>query len=187
MVDLALVNRNHHLAGHDEPENDVVHSFAVAMLCWFIHDKYKLGLDLEKVLKYALTHDFAEVYAGDVNTYASKEARQQKIETEKIATGRLCEEFKEFKDLAATLRDYEAEADEEALFVWTVDKMQAYILGDLDDWRPYKKVGISYDRFAAKHSEQLSVCSPHCKEIFETVLEYCTTTYYDRPKAESAV
>lgn len=44
-IDLALINRNHYLAGTDRRENDVEHSLTVALLCWYIHDKYKLDLD----------------------------------------------------------------------------------------------------------------------------------------------
>ena len=181
IVDLALIDRNHHLIGHERAENDIEHSFAVAMLCWYIHDKYKLDLDLAKILKYALIHDFTEKYVGDINTFASQEARSKKAKLEKAALTRLSEEFKGFGGLVTTLQDYDARADEEALFVWTVDKMQAYILGDLDDWRPYKKINLTYEAVVKKHAEQLAKCSPYCKEIFEEVLEYCKTTYYDRP------
>lgn len=139
------------------------------------------SLDKEKVLKYALVHDFVERYAGDVNAFASKPERDKKIERERAALDRFSREFKAFGSLVAAMSAYETKSDEEALFVWTVDKMQAYIMGDLDDWRPYKKLGIDYERFAAKHAEQLAVCSPHCREIFETLLEYCKTTFYDQP------
>lgn len=43
VVDLALIDRNHYLAGTPRRENDIEHSFSVAVLCWFIHDKYKLS------------------------------------------------------------------------------------------------------------------------------------------------
>lgn len=183
VVDLALIDRNHHLAGHERHENDIEHSFTVAMLCWLICDQSKIALNLEKILKYALIHDFVERYAGDVNAFAPKEERDQKVELERAALDRLSSEFKDFGGLVAAMHDYEARADEEALFVWTVDKMQAYIMGDLDSWRPYKTLGISYERFVAKHAEQLAVCSPYAKEIFEALLAYCKTTFYDQPKA----
>jgi len=182
VVSLAFVNRNHLLIGSNRAENDIEHSFAVAMLCWYIHDTHKLNLNLEKILKYALAHDFVEVYAGDVNTFASPEARKKKVEIEKVAAARLSKEYEEFADLISTLDGYEAKSDEEALFVWTVDKMQALILGDLDDWRPYKQLAISYARFIEKYDELQAVSSPYCKEIFASLMTYCQTTYYDRPQ-----
>lgn len=69
---MSKVDRNHHILGSDRAENDVEHSYSVAILCWYLNDKLKLNLDIAKVLKYALVHDFPEVYAGDVNTFARK-------------------------------------------------------------------------------------------------------------------
>jgi len=183
VADMSLIDRNHHILGSERAENDIEHSFTVALLCWYIHDHLSLALDLTKIFKYALVHDFAERYAGDTNTFASKEDRAKKVELEAAAIVRLSEEFGEFSDLPQTLQSYDSKSDEEALFVWTVDKMQAMILGDLDNWRPYKKISITYDSFSKKHHEHLDAGSPHCREIFEALLEYCKTTYYDRPVA----
>lgn len=181
VVDLAFIERNHHLIGSERQENDIEHSFMVAMLCWFICSYYKLELDLGKVLKYALAHDFVERYAGDTNTFASDVDRQEKVAREQAALEKLSKEFSEFDDLVTCMQQYEAKSDDEALFVWTVDKMQALILADMDGWRPYQKINITYDRFVEKHSQQLAQYSPHCKEIYATLFDYCKTTYYDRP------
>ncbi len=181
VVDMALIHRMHFLTGQERNENDIEHSFAVAMLCWYICDLHRLPLDLAKVLKYALIHDFPERYAGDTNSFGSADERANKVIREKAALKRLNREFKHFGDLRSSLEAYEAKHDEEALFVWTVDKMQAMILADIDGWRPYRNYGVSYERFLAKHSEQLATCSRYCKEIFAELLEYCKATYYDQP------
>ncbi len=179
--DLAFIERNHHLINSERHENDIEHSFMVALLCWFICSQNKLDLDLSKVLRYALAHDFVERYAGDVNTFASQQERNKKVATEQAALKRLSQEFSGFADLVACLNDYEEKTDDEALFVWTVDKMQSLVLADMDGWRPYQKINITYDRFIQKHSEHLAEGSPYCKEIFASLFEYCKTTYYDRP------
>jgi len=179
--DLSLINRNHYVLNSDKQENDIEHSFSVALLCWFIIEHYQIDLDLAKILKYAMVHDFAERYAGDVNTFASQAAREKKVELERAAVKKLNSEFKDFKGLVKALNDYDAKADDEALFVWTVDKMQAMILGDLDKWRPYQEISITYETFEKKYQEQLTMCSRYCKDIFEALLAYCKTTYYDRP------
>src|SRR5687768_18319751 len=106
-IDLALIDRNHYLAGTGRRENDIEHSFTVALLCWYIHDRYKIDLDITKILKYALAHDFVERYAGDVNTYASTEARQQKVKDEAAALERLSAEFTVFPDLVSKMNEYE--------------------------------------------------------------------------------
>jgi hypothetical protein len=126
-----------------------------------------------------------ERYAGDTNTYASVQDRQRKVELEKEALERLSRELADFPDLIATMQDYEAKKDEESLFVWSVDKMQQLIMGDMDKWRPYQEIAVSYEGFKAKCSEQLQNSSPYCKEIFDGLIEYSKTTFYDNPKTPS--
>lgn len=181
IIDLSLINRNHYLAKTDRRENDIEHSMTVAVLCWYIHDKHKLDLDIAKILKYAITHDFVERYAGDVNTFASDAERKAKVKREQESLDRLSDEFSEFGDMVTSMQGYEAKEDEEALFVWTVDKMQAMIMGDLDNWRPYAELSITYEQFAMKYQELLEKSSKHCREIFEGLIEYSKSTYYDRP------
>ncbi len=183
VVGLALIDRNHYLAGTERRENDIEHSLSVALLCWFIHDKYKMKLDIGKILKYAIAHDFVELYAGDVNTFADADSRKNKVQVEKEALAKMSDEFNGFGDMMHVMHAYETKGDEEALFVWTVDKMQALIMGDLDNWRPYEEFGIDYAWFVEKYSEQLGKSSVHCKEIFAGLIEYTKSTYYDRPKA----
>jgi 5'-deoxynucleotidase YfbR-like HD superfamily hydrolase len=177
LIDMSLIDRNHYLAKTNRRENDIEHSMTVATLCWYIHEKYSLPLDLSKILKYALAHDFVERYAGDVNTFASEQERAKKIEDEQASLSRLSQEFQGFPDLVTTMEEYESRNDEESLFVWTVDKMQALIMGGLDDWRPYAELGITYDQFVAKYAELLSRSSPHCRDLFETIINDSKTTY----------
>ncbi|HSE61537.1 MAG TPA: HD domain-containing protein [Candidatus Saccharimonadales bacterium] len=181
ILDLAAIHRDHMHVGSERHENDIEHSFTVGLLCWFICEHHKLNLDQAKILKYAMAHDFVERYAGDTNTYASDSERQRKTKLEKVALERLSREFSDFENLVEIMQAYEAKADDEALFVWTVDKMQQLILGDMDNWRPYRKINITYEQFEQKVTEHLGKASPHCKEIFSELLAYCKTTYYDRP------
>lgn len=169
------------MANTNRHENDIEHSMTVAILCWYIHDRYKIDLDISKILKYALTHDFVERYAGDVNTFASSSERISKIDRERESLDKLSNEFNEFGDMISSMRGYESKADKESLFVWTVDKMQPLIMGDMDSWRPYREIGISYDQFIAKYDELLAKSSDYCREIFEGLIEYSKSTYYDQP------
>lgn len=182
IIDLSLIDRHHYLAKTDRRENDIEHSMTVAVLCWYIHDKYKINLDIAKILKYAITHDFVERYAGDVNTFASDAERHEKIQRESESLNTLSEEFSDFSDMVMSMRQYESKSDEEALFVWTVDKMQGLIMGDMDQWRPYAELHITYDQFTAKHKDLSDKSSRHCREIYEGLIEYSKSTYYDQPQ-----
>lgn len=180
--DLSLIERKHYHPEAKRRENDIEHSMAVALLCWHIHDKYNLNLDIAKILKYALTHDFVERYAGDVPTFASSAERNTKTIREQESLKRLSEEFDEFEDMITSMRRYETKEDEESLFVWSVDKMQQLIMGDLDGWSSYAEAPITYDQFATKYKELSEKSSEYSREIFEGLLEYSKSTYYDQPE-----
>lgn len=77
------------IKGSSREENDSEHSFQLALLAWRIIEMGKLKLDLEKVFKYALCHDLAEVYAGDTYFYAGPKRRQEKVIKEKAAWRKL--------------------------------------------------------------------------------------------------
>lgn len=150
-VDLSLVDRKHYLPHSKRNENDVEHSFTVALLCWYLHEKVHPELDMALILKYAMAHDFVERYAGDVPSFASKEAREEK-------------------------------SDEESVFVWTVDKMQQLIMGDLDEWTCYMEDDISYNRFAEKYTDIAQKGSQYCRQIFDELIAYSQSTYPTRPR-----
>ena len=182
VIDLSLINRNHYLAKTDRRENDIEHSMTVALLCWYLYEKLQPDLDLAKILKYAMCHDFVEQYAGDVNTFASAADREAKVKNEAAALSRIKKEHSGFPDLAETMTDYELKADEESKFVWTVDKMQQLIMGDMDAWRPYAEIGITYLAFTEKYDELSIGTSKYCKEIYSQLVEYSHSTFYDQPQ-----
>lgn len=181
MIDLSLIERGHYLASTDRRENDIEHSATVMLLCWYIHDRCEINLDISKILKYALAHDFVERYAGDVNTFASTDERAAKVDRERASLERLSDEFATFPDLITIMRAYEDKSDEESLFVWTVDKMQQLIMGDLDSWRAYAEVNIHYQRFCDKFDEMYEKSSPHLRDIARALIDYSISTYYDQP------
>lgn len=182
-TDFAQVPRSHWLAGTEHHESDSDHTIAVTLLCWYILEKHELDLDEATVLKYAISHDIVEARAGDVNAFASAAARQQKARDEAIAREEISEELAGFGGLVRAMHDYENKEDNEAVFVWTVDKMQALIMGEMDDWRPYRvyEGGISYEAFCEKYRDIVAKGSPHTREIFEAMVEYFIEHYYDQP------
>ncbi len=182
VIDIIKVERNHFIPKTKRHENVVEHSFSLAILCWKIFEMVKPPLNITKILKYALAHDFIERgQSQDVNTYAKENERQTKKERENEELTKLSFEFEDFADLTTTLKNYETQIDEESLFVWTVDKMQEIVLGQIDDWRPYADYGVKYKQFCDKCEEFLVKSSPYLKNIFVEVFEESKKTYYDRP------
>lgn len=161
-LDIQAIKRNHNIPGSDDHENVLEHSMTVAMLCWKIYEDLKPPLSLEKVFKYCIAHDYLERgLKKDVNTYASQTDKELKKQRE--------------------AEDYENMVDEEAKFVWCVDKMQAIILGDIDDWRPYKRVGITYEQFCEKGDMFMSKCPDFLQETLKKLNEYSRGRFYDQP------
>lgn len=181
IVDIINIQRHHYIPNTDKHENVAEHSFSVALLCWAIFDIVEPPLDLSKIFKYALAHDSLERgLHKDVSSFAGKEARVNKQVREAEELKKISDEFSDFGEFVQVLRDYEEKADEEALFVWSVDKLQPILLGYIDDWRPYKADSISFEDFCSKYDAVCEKCSPYIREIFREVYEYGKETYYDK-------
>ena len=116
------VKRFVHRPGEREPSNTAEHTFELAMLCWYIMSAEKLALDQEKVILYALAHDVIEAYAGDTPAFDA-EGQKTKAEREHAAFTRIKAEFTNFPELALMIEAYESKNDEEAKFVYAVDKL----------------------------------------------------------------
>jgi 5'-deoxynucleotidase YfbR-like HD superfamily hydrolase len=187
VLDLIKVQRNHRIPGEETRENVVEHSFSTAILCWKLFESIHPPLSLEKILKYALIHDALERgQKFDTNTYAGQDERTQKKEREANELLKLKNEFGDFRNFVDTLNTYERLGDEEAIFVWSVDKMQAMILGGIDDWRPYALYGVTYDQFCKKGEEILKRGSSCLYGVIQEVIEESKKTYYDRPREGEA-
>lgn len=57
------IKRAYNATGEDRKENDMEHSYQLAMLAWYIIDTQGLSLEKDLVLKYCMVHDLVEVYA----------------------------------------------------------------------------------------------------------------------------
>lgn len=142
IADFAKVERMPELANNKKRENDVEHSFGLALTCWYLLPKIAPQLSLEKVLQYALAHDLVELHAGDTFVFdqvnaASKNQREAEAITE------LEKDWPDFPDLAKFAKGYMNKQDEEARFVKAVDKLLPVIMIELNDdptifWNKHK-------------------------------------------------
>ena len=182
VLDIQAVKRNHNIPGSSRHENVLEHSMSVAMMCWKVYEDLKPSLNLEKILKYCLVHDYLERgLEKDVNTYAPEQERQLKKQREAEMLVVLKSEFDDFSSMTKTVEDYENMTDIEARFVWCVDKMQGLILGDIDGWRPYKRIGVTYEQFCDKGDMFMSKCPDFLQETLKQLNEYTRGTFYDQP------
>jgi len=106
-------------------ENDVEHSFMLAVAAPAIAERYYPDLDVEKVRRFALVHDMMEVEVGDVATFDLNAAElKEKDRREQEAKHIVLERLSQISaSTAQDLEEYEQQASNEALFVRMVDKL----------------------------------------------------------------
>lgn len=142
--DLQKIERIVLIKGINRWENDVEHSYQLAMIAWYIAETDKLKMNLNKLLQYSLVHDFVEVYAGD--TYAYKKGKNVKAEKEKrehAAALKLKKVLPEFKSLHKLIETYKKREDKESKFIYALDKIVPALNIYLDNGKTWRKMGIT--------------------------------------------
>ncbi len=173
IADFAKVERVPDLADSGRPENDVEHSFGLALTCWFLHSKIAPKLDLGKILKYALAHDIVELHAGDTFAFGKDKAHiAGKEERERAAIVRLREDWSDFSEVIDYTEKYMDKADEEAKFVKAVDKLLPLLMIELGEgageyWR---KHGINKQNLM--DNKQAIYVSTYVSPYYELTFEW---------------
>lgn len=163
IADFAKVKRAVNLADNKQPENDVEHSFGLALTCWYLQPKIAPQLDVSKVLQYALAHDIVEIHAGDTYVFDAA-AVSTKVERERAANEQLKTEWPDFTELTDYADGYASKRDEEAKFVYAVDKLLPLIMIELDDakavWKQ-KQVTLEMERENKTSIFQSKIMTPY--------------------------
>jgi putative hydrolase of HD superfamily len=127
------------------------HSFAVALLALTIADAHYPELNREKVLRLALLHDLAEVYAGDV-TPADGVTREEKHCSEAAALQCVLGDLAGGGSYAADWEEYEEGATPEARLVREVDRLEMGLQAAVYE----RQTGIDLGEFTVSAAEGLS-------------------------------
>ncbi len=165
------VERVLRVTGQDRWENDTEHSYNLAMMAWYIVSSTETNLDQDKVIRYALVHDFLEVYAGDTYIYTEDKAHlDSKHEREARAIAKLRETLSEFPDLHAAIDAYEARQDAESRFVYALDKIEPVLHMYLDGGRTWKEMNIGLDRIYESKKDKVML-SPEIRPYFDELIK----------------
>lgn len=163
IADFAKVTRAVNLANNGQLENDVEHSYGLAITSWYLHDKIAPELDIEKILKYALSHDIVELHAGDTYVFDTA-AVATKEQREYDASEQLKLEWPDFPELTDYADGYAKKLDPEARFVYAIDKLLPIIMIELDDakkvWRD-KEITLAMERSNKVTIHQSEIMSPY--------------------------
>lgn len=150
------VTRQVKIKRRNEYENDMEHSYQLAMVVWYLAQRSKLPCNQELVLKYALAHDLVEIFAGDTVAFiTSKKDQASKDKREKDAGEKLKKEVPDFPALHEIIEKYEKKEDIESKLVFIVDKIlpitNEYLFGST--W--YIKHGVSFKKWSGWLSEKM--------------------------------
>ena len=106
-------------------ENDVEHSYALAIAAPAIAELHYPELDVDRVRLFALVHDLLEIEVGDVATFdLTKTELAEKERREQVAKRVILERLSKISPAtAAALEEYELQGCDEAVFVRMVDKL----------------------------------------------------------------
>jgi putative hydrolases of HD superfamily len=159
MLRLQDVVRAIHVPGRDNKENDVEHSYHLAMMGWYLNVSGRLGYDSDRVVRYGLIHDLAEAYAGDVSAL-DMAGRVGKHQREAAALKRITTEFPLANEIITAIHDYETLADEEAKFVYALDKLMPMVLVYLSDGRTWREEKQGFNLMHECQAPKIAVSEP---------------------------
>ncbi len=169
--ELQKVERVIRVPGSERWENDVEHSYSLAMLAWYIIESEHLSLDKEKVFSYALAHDLVEVYAGDTYIYSEdKEFLASKPERERLAAERLVGEFPDVPEIHTAIKGYVTKEDPESRFVYALDKVEPMLKVYLDNGRTWQEKKITLEMLY-EHKKAKIALSPEIQPYFDEFME----------------
>lgn len=177
------VERVVHVPQKERMENDVEHSYLLAMLGWYLVETLDLPLKRSLVIEYALAHDLVEVYAGDTYIFTKdEEAKRTKRERERAAQLRIQKELPEFESLHHAIERYETQADEESRFVYALDKLIPLITIYLEDGRTWKEMEVAFNELMDFKREKIGN-QPQIRKLLEEIIaliEKDRKRYFDK-------
>lgn len=125
-------------------ETDSHHSFSLALIAFELAVQFAPELNHKKILLYSLVHDLPELITGDVNTLkSSREELLKKAQHDSEALERIKTTLEFAPNIVLALESYEKKADDEALFVYWIDKMITIPTHFFDNGANLKELGIS--------------------------------------------
>jgi len=170
VTQMGRIERHYEFPGTSRKENDMEHSFHLAVLAWYLVDSLSLDLDLGKVLRYALAHDFVEVHAGDTYIYSEDQVHlDNKQERETAAAQRLAKDFPEFGGLHEAIEEYERRDSREARFVYALDKLTPVIAIREDKGLSWQKSGVTLEMIIQNKAPKIAL-SPEIEPYFKDLL-----------------
>ncbi len=139
-------------------ENDAEHSWALALLACALAPEIDPKLDVGKVCMFAIIHDLVEIHAGDTSVWSNQEYLNSKPSREKQAVEKIEADFSKFPWIAKTIKEYELKKNNEAKFVYALDKflnnLVIYADKNRHNLETHKLTKERFDEFIVPHRKK---------------------------------
>ena len=130
-------NTRHSWTSTGRRESVAEHSFQLMVLAWSVKDEFP-DIDMEKVMKMCLFHDFGEAITGDIPSF-EKTTKDEKIEEEAVFKALEILPEEQRKELVTLFEEMNDLNTKEAKLYKALDKMEAVIQhneASLETWLP---------------------------------------------------
>lgn len=167
---LKSVVRQNYLSDGSRRENDVEHSWHLAMLVMVMGEHFE-GLDLLKTIKMVLIHDIVEIYAGDTFAYDEK-GYEDKDEREQLAAKKIFSMLPEDQEREYTglWMEFEAMESKEALCASIADRIQPLAMNFGSEGKMWLSKGVTAEMVRRRNAIVLDK-APRCiKEYVEELI-----------------
>ncbi|HSX36413.1 MAG TPA: HD domain-containing protein [Patescibacteria group bacterium] len=159
LLDFRAVERKMRIPGTKQLENDVDHSYTLAMMAWFLAPHFP-ELDRDMVIRMSLVHDIIEVHAGDTPVFGDSEHLGTKAQREADALAQLTIDWPDFPEMTRILHEYEARDNDEAMFVYALDKAMPLIMGTFNGGLDYRGQNVTQEAAHASKRHKVALSPP---------------------------
>lgn len=150
-------------------ENDMEHSYQLAMVGWYIVNSKNLPLDTNILVKYALVHDLVEAYADDTCAFLdSSQFVESKEQREHDAFEKMKVSFAEFKEMLELIEKYEEKYDEESKFIYALDKFLALLNIYTEESKLHLEHKVTFEKWYELKGKKI-VASKYVDDIYKSM------------------
>ncbi len=136
-IETLKTNARHCVTAGGVPESVAAHSWRMAVMAMLCADEFP-EMDMDRVIRMCLTHDFGEAVTGDIPSFVKTEENEAE---ERHALSALVDTLPspQRDELATLYAEMDAQETPEARLYKTIDKLEAVIQhneSDISSWIP---------------------------------------------------
>lgn len=135
------------------------HVYSTMCLAYSINKNYNLDVDIDKVLKMLLVHEFGEILIGDITPFDNVTV-EEKESIEHIAFKNVVSMLSDKKELYSLMKEFDEHNTKESKFAYMCDKLEAQL-----------QAKVYFDRGLFKelneYTDNIVLTSPKIQELIK--------------------